>query len=385
MNYSVRYNPADPSNFTVGRQGNVISEIIIHHAASTSFDSIARTFQNPARDASAHYAVGRNDNVDVMVAEGNIAWHCGSWFHNSRSIGIENVNSTGGPAWLVANETKDTLVELCADIVRRNPGIGRLQPGKNLFGHKQVADPSKPTACPVTLVSFLQELADRVNAMVSGQPAPSTPKPPAGGKSNEQVAAEVLAGLWGNGDDRRNRLTAAGYNYSAIQAIVNGRVGVSPTAPRKSNDVVAAEVLAGAWGNNPERRARLVAAGYDYNAIQAIVNKKAGGGSSAPAPSRPSISTIADQVIAGSWGNGDQRRSRLQAAGYDYNTVQAEVNKKLGMGGSAPSRKSDDQVANEIIAGTGGWGNNPQRRQKLESAGYNYNTIQAIVNRKLGF
>lgn len=235
--YSQRYNPADPSNFTVGRQGNAISEIIIHHAASTSFDSIAQTFKNPARDASAHYAVGRNDNVDVMVGEQHIAWHCGNWFHNSRSIGIENVNSTGGPQWLVAPETKDTLVELCADIVRRNPGIGTLKPGVNLFGHKQVADASRPTACPVTLIDFLQELADRVNAMVSGQPAPTTPSQPSTGKSNDQVASEVLAGLWGNGDDRRNRLTAAGYNYSAIQAIVNSRVGVSPTAPRKSNEV----------------------------------------------------------------------------------------------------------------------------------------------------
>lgn len=381
--YSIRNNPSDPSNFTVGRQGNSISEIIIHHAASTSFDSIARTFQNPARDASAHYAVGRNNNVDAMVAEGNIAWHCGNWFHNSRSIGIENVNSTGGPNWEVAPETKNTLVELCADIVRRNPSIGKLVPGKNLFGHKQVADASRPTACPVTLIAFLQELADRVNAMVAGQPTPN-PAPTHPKKSDEQIANEVLAGLWGNGDDRRNRLTVAGYNYSAIQSIVNNRVGVSPTAPRKSNETVAAEVLAGAWGNNPERRARLVAAGYDYAAIQAIVNNKVGSG--APAPqARLSDDQIADQVIAGSWGNGDTRRARLQAAGYDYNAVQAAVNRKLGMGSSAPARKSNEQVANEIIAGQGGWGNNPQRREKLQAAGYDYGTIQAIVNRKLGF
>lgn len=381
MGYSIRNNPSDPSNFTVGRQGNTVDRIIIHHAASTFFDSIARTFQNPARDASAHWAVGRNNNVDAMVAESNIAWHCGNWFNNSRSVGIENVNSSGAPNWEVAPETKNTLVELCADIVRRNRGIGKLVPGKNLFGHKQVADASRPTACPVTLIAFLQELADRVNAMVAGQPAP-TPAPTHPKKSNEQIANEVLAGLWGNGDDRRNRLSAAGYDYGTIQGIVNGRVGISPTAPRKSNETVAAEVLAGAWGNNPERRARLVAAGYDYNAIQNIVNGKVGG--SAPAqPQRLSVAQIASQVIAGSWGNGEVRKARLAAAGYDYGAVQAEVNRQLGQGSSAPARKSNDQVANEVIAGY--WGNGDTRRSKLQQAGYDYGTIQAIVNRKLGF
>lgn len=32
---------------------------------------------------------------------------------------------------------------------------------------------------------------------------------------------EVLAGKWGNGPDRKDRLTAAGYNYEAVQKIVN--------------------------------------------------------------------------------------------------------------------------------------------------------------------
>lgn len=40
-------------------------------------------------------------------------------------------------------------------------------------------------------------------------------------KSNEEIAKEVLQGKWGNGKDRKKRLKAAGYNYSAIQKIVN--------------------------------------------------------------------------------------------------------------------------------------------------------------------
>lgn len=40
-------------------------------------------------------------------------------------------------------------------------------------------------------------------------------------KTNEQIAKEVIAGKWGNGTERKKKLTEAGYDYSAIQKIVN--------------------------------------------------------------------------------------------------------------------------------------------------------------------
>lgn len=102
----------------------------------------------------------------------------------------------------------------------------------------------------------------------SGEAKPVTPVR----KSNEQVADEVIAGAWGNGEDRKNRLTQAGYDYNVIQDIVNKKV-----APvRKSNDQIASEVIAGQWGNGQDRVNRLNAAGYDANAIQNIVNGKMG-------------------------------------------------------------------------------------------------------------
>lgn len=41
------------------------------------------------------------------------------------------------------------------------------------------------------------------------------------------------------------------------------------------------------------------------------------------------IHTIALEVIKGRWGNGDERKERLSAAGYDYKEIQKEVNKIL--------------------------------------------------------
>lgn len=51
-------------------------------------------------------------------------------------------------------------------------------------------------------------------------PAP-TPTPAPTLKSIEVVAQEVLDGKWGSGDTRKQKLTAAGYNYDAVQKKVN--------------------------------------------------------------------------------------------------------------------------------------------------------------------
>ena len=150
----------------------------------------------------------------------------------------------------------------------------------------------------------------------------STTPPVTPTKSIEEVAKEVLAGKWGNGDDRKNRLTAAGYNYDQVQAKVN-ELSKASTTPKKSVDEIAKEVLAGKWGNGDDRKNRLTAAGYDYNAVQAKVNQLSGS-------NKKSIDEIAKEVLAGKWGNGDDRKNRLTKSGYDYNAVQAKVNQLSG-------------------------------------------------------
>ena len=62
-------------------------------------------------------------------------------------------------------------------------------------------------------------------------PAPSKPSAPAK-KSEDTIAAEVIAGKWGNGQDRVNRLKQAGYNPATIQAKVNAKLGASKPAAR---------------------------------------------------------------------------------------------------------------------------------------------------------
>lgn len=88
-------------------------------------------------------------------------------------------------------------------------------------------------------------------------------------KSTAEIAQEVLAGKWGNGQDRKNRLSAAGYNYSDVQQAVNKLLAPK----RKSIDQVAREVIEGKWGNGKARIDALEKAGYDPDQIQRRVNE----------------------------------------------------------------------------------------------------------------
>ena len=74
----------------------------------------------------------------------------------------------------------------------------------------------------------------------------------------------------GNGQDRINRLTQAGYNPTQVQNKVNEILGASN---KKPIDTIAREVIAGKWGNGQDRINRLRNAGYDPVAVQNRVNQ----------------------------------------------------------------------------------------------------------------
>lgn len=57
----------------------------------------------------------------------------------------------------------------------------------------------------------------KVSSSSSGSEAPASSKK----KSNEAIAKEVIQGKWGNGTSRKKKLTEAGYDYAAIQKLVN--------------------------------------------------------------------------------------------------------------------------------------------------------------------
>ena len=87
----------------------------------------------------------------------------------------------------------------------------------------------------------------------------------AGGMSANLMAAyDVMAGRYGDGEDRKRRLAAAGYDYWSVQHLVNGLA--------KGYDAVARDVIDGRYGNDQARIRALTAAGYDAAMVQDIVN-----------------------------------------------------------------------------------------------------------------
>ena len=118
------------------------------------------------------------------------------------------------------------------------------------------------------------------------------------------VAAQVMIGVYGNGDERRNRL---GSRYDEVQSLIN-------TAATASIEELANAVLAGVFGDGEIRKTILA---DRYDAVQARVNELANG---------VDIDALARAVIRGEYGNGDERRNRL---GSNYDAVQARVNELL--------------------------------------------------------
>jgi RIO-like serine/threonine protein kinase len=98
------------------------------------------------------------------------------------------------------------------------------------------------------------------------------------------MADAVIRGEYGVGEDRKNRLESEGYDYNAIQDIVNQKM--EALKPKKSNEEMADLVIRGDYGVGEDRKNRLTAEGYDYDAIQAIVNQKMSGQKIAISPAK---------------------------------------------------------------------------------------------------
>ena len=254
------YIPANTSNYTKGRNGYKVCKITPHHmAGKLTGTQCAKLFQTKGRGASANYCIGYKGDIVCSVDEENRAWTSANRTNDYQAITIEVANDQIGGNWHISDAAWNSLVNLCVDICRRYNFKLNYTGNKNgsLTRHNMFAK----TTCPGPyLQSRFQELADVVNAKLAPAPAPK----PAAKKSNEEVAREVLAGKWGNGADRKNRLTAAGYDYNAVQNAVNqlskagkstGGTPTSITYIVKRGDTLSG--IAKKYGTTWQRLARL--------------------------------------------------------------------------------------------------------------------------------
>lgn len=309
--------PANSENYSVGRDGRHIEMITIHHMAGIlSAKNCGLIFQRAGKGASAHYGVGKNGEIGQYVDEANTAWANTNWDSNCKAVTIETSNCKIGENWAVSDTVLNSLIRLVADIAKRN-GLGILVKGQNLTWRSMYANTNCPGPYLLSKLDYILAEANKINNTVSGTTNSNV--------DIEQLAREVIAEKYGSGDARKQAL---GSNYNAVQARVNETLlGNKVTSNKKSVDEIAREVINGAWGNGEDRKNRLKNAGYDPVTIQNIVNQKLLG--TVPKSNLKSVDEIAREVMQGKWGNNLERKQKLINAGYDYNAVQNRVNQLL--------------------------------------------------------
>ena len=155
----------------------------------------------------------------------------------------------------------------------RKPGLNNHAPGKAPLPGKRPAVGRDAAPAGVQAASHLASVA---NGTAVPPSAASQAKQPTPAADLEAVANAVIRGLYGNGEERKQKLAAAGYDYNAVQAKVNEILkgaGNGAAAGAQALEQVAREVIQGKWGNGQERVNKLAAAGYDAAAVQRKVNE----------------------------------------------------------------------------------------------------------------
>lgn len=305
-----------------GQRKHAIDTITIHHmAGNLSVETCGNIFQDPNRQASSNYGIDSTGRVGMYVEEHNRSWCSSSASNDNRAITIEVANDEYGGNWHVSDLALNKTIELCVDICRRN-GIKRLNYTGDTTGNLTKHEWFAPTNCPGPyLGSKFPYIADEVNKRLNGVSSISGssvlyrvrkswdyeksqkgafnnlenakvcanenkgyfvydekgnqvyPEQKVNASSLEDIARQVIDGKWGNGEDRIQSLTSAGYNYYKVQEKVNELVNGMASQMLKSVEEIAQEVIQGKWGNGQDRVNRLTNVGYNYNEVQQKVNE----------------------------------------------------------------------------------------------------------------
>ena len=225
-----------------------VEGIALHHsgvAVSQSVEVIHNYHKSKGwAGIGYHYYVRKDGSVYRGRPENMAGAHCPGV--NSISIGIcaeGNFNEE-----TMSDVQKQAIIELVKDIKSRYDI-------KWIKGHREIIS----TDCPGTNFPL-----EEIKNVIANVETPQTTM------SIVDLAQKVIAGEYGNGEERKQKL---GSLYNEVQNKVN-EILSGKSSTTKSNEELANEVIEGKWGNNPERKQKLLEAGYDYDAIQKIVNQK---------------------------------------------------------------------------------------------------------------
>lgn len=263
----------------------------------------------------AHYYCNRKTIAQVLNTS-DIGYHTGDWWSNCRSIGYEVCESLKvSDEDFLANEdvalaqaTEDLLfygLPINTDTVRlHHEFVPTTCPHRSMELHGGTTESVK--AYFVQRMRYFATLGDNVGVILLrlgnyGNKFKLETVIRNRSDSSRTIAQKVIEGEFGNGEERVKRLTEADYDASEVQEEVNRmmseeggesnedtntettgqnsdcrilcRIGESQLYRDDDIETIAAEVIQGDWGNGEERKERLEQAGYDYDVVQARVNE----------------------------------------------------------------------------------------------------------------
>lgn len=281
-----------------------IDTVTIHCVVGQcSVETLGNVFAPASRQASSNYGIGYDGRIGMYVEEKDRSWCSSNAANDNRAITIEVASDTKEP-YAVNAKAYAALIDLLVDICKRN-GIKELvwstnkadrvnhKNGCNMTVHRDYANKS----CPGTyLYERHAQIASEVNKRLGSTNIKPAPEKPSGGLYRVQTGAFKSKT---NADAMLAKVKAKGFDTYMVKAgglykIQVGAFKVKANAEAmmkklqaagfsafittgegagKSVDELAREVLQGKWGNGAERKRRLEAAGYDYAAVQKKVNQ----------------------------------------------------------------------------------------------------------------
>ena len=279
-----------------------IDTVTIHCVVGQcSVETLGNVFAPTSRQASSNYGIGYDGRIGMYVEEKDRSWCSSNAANDNRAITIEVASDTKEP-YAVTDKAYAALIDLLVDICKRN-GIKELvwstnkadrvnhKNGCNMTVHRDYANKS----CPGTyLYERHAQIASEVNKRTNIKPAPEKPS---GGLYRVQTGAFKSKP---NADTMLAKVKAKGFDTYMV----------------KVGDLYKIQVGAFKVKANAEAMMKkLQAAGFS-----AFITTEEGAGKS--------VDELAREVLQGKWGNGAERKKRLEAAGYDYAAVQKKVNQR---------------------------------------------------------
>lgn len=296
----VKYTKISPNK--TSPRDHAIDTITIHCVVGqVSVERLGEIFAPTSKKASANYGIGSDGRVGMYVEEKDRSWCSSNADNDNRAITIECASDTKYP-YAINDAVYKTLIELCADICKRN-NIKELKwkADKSLIGqvdkqnmtvHRWFAKKS----CPGQYIyERLGQIAEEVNKKLKASEVTVLYRVQTGAFLNKSYADAMLA-----------KVKAAGFSTYMVQTGKMYRVQVGAYKVRANAEKMAK---------------RLKAAGF--NTYITTVS-----GTPVAASAKKSIDEIAREIVLGKWGNGSDRKNRLIKAGYTQDEI-AQIQKKV--------------------------------------------------------